>query len=326
MIYVERFEPAKRDQWDSFLDQAKNATFLFKRNYMDYHSDRFSDYSLMIHGDDGLMCVLPANLTAENVLISHEGLTYGGFIFRRDIGLLDAIAAASEALKFLAAQGISTIKYKLFPRFYNTLPADEADYILFLLDAGLYRRETAIVVSLEDRVPYNHDRRKNIKKGEKFGMVIKEETDLSLFWNQILSPALMANFGVKPVHSLEEITLLKSRFPNEIRQFSIFHQDEIVGGVTIYETPSVAHAQYTAASESGRKKSALNCLFDWLITTHYKSRRHFDFGTCNEREGRRLNKGLLAWKEGFGGRCYSHDFYLINTENYRKLDEALATV
>ena len=34
-------------EWDNFVASAKNSTFLHMRPYMDYHSDRFNDYSLV---------------------------------------------------------------------------------------------------------------------------------------------------------------------------------------------------------------------------------------------------------------------------------------
>ena len=55
----------------------------------------------------------------------------------------------------------------------------------------------------------------------------------------------------------------------------------------------------------------------------YKHKRFFDFGTSNENEGRALNHGLLDWKEGFGARCYTHDFYEIATGSYPKLEAVL---
>jgi lipid II:glycine glycyltransferase (peptidoglycan interpeptide bridge formation enzyme) len=121
---------------------------------------------------------------------------------------------------------------------------------------------------------------------------------------------------------VEEITMLASRFPAHIRQFSAYHGKRIVAGTTIYETQTVAHAQYIAVSEEGDKKGALDLLFAWLLDERYKSKCFFDFGICNEEEGRKVNHGLLAWKEGFGGRSICHDFYEICTDRYENLESA----
>jgi hypothetical protein len=130
-------------------------------------------------------------------------------------------------------------------------------------------------------------------------------------------------FGVKPVHSLEEITRLAGRFPDNIRQFSACCGEEIVAGATIDQTEAVAHAQYIAVSEHGRQMGALDRLIGWLLDVRYKDKQHFDFGTCNEAEGRALNHGLLDWKEAFGGRCYCHDFYEINSVSFAALEGVL---
>ena len=70
---------------NSFIDQAKNATFLFNRNFMDYHSDRFQDFSMMIFNEkENLVALLPAN-RVDDIVYSHQGLTYGVLVLTRKI-------------------------------------------------------------------------------------------------------------------------------------------------------------------------------------------------------------------------------------------------
>jgi len=94
--------------------------------------------------------------------------------------------------------------------------------------------------------------------------------------------------------------------------------------MTIYETPTVAHAQYIASTERGRKLGALDLLVNWLINQHYHKKLFFDFGCSNEQEGRALNHGLLEWKEGFGARACALDFYEVPTANFSRLEPILA--
>jgi acetyltransferase-like isoleucine patch superfamily enzyme len=319
---VERYTASRKLEWDKFVSAARNATFLFSRDYMDYHRDRFADHSLMIFNDHSLVAVLPANLNANGALISHEGLTYGGLVVSRAAKLADVLAYFYVVLRYLSQRQISKLLYKRIPAFYTPLPDDESAYALFLLDARLYRRDCATVVSQADRLPFRRDRRCLIKKAVSLGIRIVQETSFQPFWEKVLVPQLAARHGVKPVHTLEEITLLASRFPEQIKQFSAYCGDEIVAGTTIYETPTVAHAQYGAVTEKGRQMGAHACLFSSLIE-QYQDKRFFDFGISNEKEGRVLNHGLLDWKEGFGGRSFAHDFYEIATGNYPKLESVL---
>jgi hypothetical protein len=322
---VERYSEVHRAEWDCFLNAAKNATFLFLRDYMDYHRSRFTDHSLMIFHGRKLVALLPANLAADGTLISHEGLTYGGLVVSRAATLCQVLACFHAALRHLNEQHISKLLCKQIPSFYNTLPDEEMNYALFLVEARLSRRDCATVVSQADRLHCRKGRKSEIHKARRLGVRVVQETAFRPFWEQLLVPQLALRYAVRPVHTLEEITLLASRFPDNIKQFSAYYGDEIVAGTTIYETPTVAHSQYAAVSDTGRKLGAQSCLFGWLLDEHYRDKRFFDFGISNEFNGRAINHGLLDWKEGFGGRSYVHDFYEVSTENYAKLEPVLRT-
>ena len=79
MIKALSYAPNLKDIWNNFNKNAKNGLFMFDRGYMDYHSDRFEDHSLMFYDDEKLIALLPCNLS-QNILYSHQGLTFGGFI------------------------------------------------------------------------------------------------------------------------------------------------------------------------------------------------------------------------------------------------------
>ncbi len=322
ILSVERYTASRKQKWDTFVSASKNATFLFSRDYMDYHSDRFADHSLMIFNDHDLVAVLPANLNAGGALVSHEGLTYGGLLVSRGAKLGNVLAIFHAVLKNLSETRISKLLLKPIPGFYNTLPNDDVAYALFLLEARLYRRDTSTAISQMDRLPFRKGHKGLIKKAATMGIHIAQEASFRPFWELVLTPQLAARYGAKPVHALEEITLLASRFPEQIKQFSAYQEDDIVAGATIYETPTVAHVQYSAVTEKGRQIGAQAFLFSSLIE-QYKDKRFFDFGTSNEKDGRALNHGLLDWKEGFGARCHTHDFYEIETGNYPKLEAVL---
>ena len=78
-IEIQQYIPALQPEWDCFIANSRNGTFLFFRNYMDYHSDRFIDNSLLFRYKGKLIAVLPANREGD-VLWSHQGLTYGGLV------------------------------------------------------------------------------------------------------------------------------------------------------------------------------------------------------------------------------------------------------
>jgi len=292
---------------------------------MDYHSSRFTDHSLMVFIEQKLVALLPANLATDGTLISHEGLTYGGLVVSRAATLGRVLACFHATMRYLNREHISKLLYKKIPDFYNTLPNDEVNYALFLLEAQLCRRDCATVIVQSDRLNYRKGRKSEINRARRLGVHVAQETSFQAFWEPLLVPQLALRYSVRPVHTLDEITLLGSRFPENIKQFSAYCGGEIVAGVTIYETPTVAHAQYAAVSDHGRRIGAQAFLFAWLVDEYYKGKRFFDFGISNEFNGRAINHGLLDWKEGFGGRSYIHDFYEVCTDNYVKLEPVLST-
>ena len=113
------------------------------------------------------------------------------------------------------------------------------------------------------------------------------------------------------MHTLAEINLLHSLFPINIRLFTACLGGEVLGGVLIYHTGHVAHAQYIAASKRGKKMKVLPMIFDHLINNEFSQTRYFDFGISNEQGGRVLNEGLAMQKSGMGGRGIVYNTYTI---------------
>jgi hypothetical protein len=322
-IDVECYENDRKKAWDCFVQEGKSSTFLFLRDYMEYHADRFTDCSMLFYRDNRLVGVLPANLSEDNSLISHGGLSYGGLVLARDSTLRDTLQIFQAFLEFACELNIKEIVYKRIPRFYGLVPDDEVDYVMFLINAQLIRRDCALVVPQQRPIKLRKGRKSEIMKARKASVEVIEEECLRRFWNEVLEPRLEGRYSVKPVHSLKEISQLKSAFPKNIRQYSAYDGEQILAGVTIYETESVAHAQYSAVTTKGQELGALDYLFSWLIDVQYAEKRYFDFGISNEQAGRRLNFGLLRWKESFGARSYAHDFYRISSAKYTMLDEVL---
>ena len=319
---VKRYETADYVQWNAFIDKAKNATFLFHRDFMEYHSERFSDFSLLVFEDSKLVSVVPAN-RAEAMVFSHQGLSYGGFVIEANARMSKVLKIVREVLFFLNQNGIATFQVKLLPFFYNDFLSDETQYTLFLCDAKLVRRDCLSVIDLSKPFSYSENKKRKVKKGKSNGFLIVEENDFEGFWNQVLIPNLQQKHSVLPVHSLEEITLLKQRFPENIRQFNVYQNGEIVAGTTIFETPNAAHAQYISGNPEQNEVGSIDFLFNFLLQDIYPNKAFFDFGISNENAGRNLNEGLLYWKESFGAKAVMQDFYEIKTANFIQLENIL---
>ncbi len=306
--------------WNSFIAASNNATFLFDRNFMDYHKDRFEDYSLLIYKAEKLVAVLPANRVGDTVF-THQGLTYGGLVTHPSLKLKEVLEVFKSILIFLNNQGVLVLNIKSLPSIYASTPNNQLDYLMFLIKATLKRRDVLSVLDCRFKsVKLSNNRKRGVKKAKANSLIVKEEVDFEGFWNSVLIPNLKLQHKADPVHSLAEIKLLHSLFPKNIRQFNVYKDQQIVAGVTIFETKTVAHAQYISATENKQELGSLDILFQHLINDVFADKLYFDFGISNLNQGLNINDGLLYWKESFGARTITQDFYSIKTTNHHLLN------
>lgn len=324
MYKVQLYKPEEFSVWNDFVSQAKNATFLFHRDYMDYHKDRFDDYSVMVfNSKDKLVAIVPAN-RVENHLYSHQGLTYGGVVVKSTIKLDEYIAVLKAILFFLDKNGIHTFYLKTIPEFYCEVPSQEIDYCLHKLEAEKYRCDVLSVVDITNFEIQNRKRRREINRGFENELMVKETKDFSGFWNQLLIPNLLEKHETQPVHSLDEINLLQSKFPNNIKQYNVYKEGTILGGITIFEINNVIHPQYIAGNkETDKLYGTLEFLIYYLVSVTYKDKKWFDLASSNGDNQKTIKQNLLFFKESFGARTFVQNFHQISTKNYTKLESIL---
>lgn len=316
---VKKYTVEDKPSWDNFIRAAKNSTFLFHRDFMEYHSDRFEDHSLLIFKNEKVVGILPANISRKT-LYTHQGLTYGGLLLNEKAKLKEVVEIFKNLLQWLDENKIEKLQLKVIPGIYNLLPSDEMDYLLFIVKAAMIRVDVLSVIDKQRPLKIASNRLEGVKKGQKNNLKVVEGNDFEPFWNTILIPNLALRHAAMPVHSAVEITQLANYFPKNILQFNVYKENEIVGGATIFETENVAHVQYISANEDKQQLGTLDFLFEYLITQRFKEKRYFDFGTSNENQGKNINEGLLYWKECFGARSISQSFYEVKTANYKKLE------
>ena len=289
---------------------------------MEYHQDRFEDFSLLIYKNRKIIAVLPANKKGATVY-SHQGLTYGGLVISPKLKLKDYIILFQELLQYLESTGITTLELKELPVFYCQFPAEEIGYLAQLAQAKTIRVDTASVIDYRNKLAIQSNRLEGVKKAQKQGLVVREEADFTAFWDQILLPNLAQKHNALPTHTSQEIKLLHQYFPKNIRQFNVYKQDVLVAGATVFETKTTAHIQYISGNEQKQELGSLDFLFETLISTTFAHKQYFDFGVSNENQGKQLNAGLSYWKECFGARTLLHRFYSFDTSNHSLLNSAM---
>lgn len=307
MIAVEKYTQGHKCLWDNFIQNSTSGIFLFQRDYMEYHSDRFNDFSLLFFENKGLIAVMPAHIKGDT-LFSHSGLTFGGIVSDGSMKatvMLEIFSALKETLK---KEGIKKVLYKAVPYIYHDIPADEGLYALYVNEAKLVRREPSSAVALKTGAGYAGQKKEYVSKEITQALAVQRRYDFNSFMS-LLEELLAKKYNKKPTHSAREIQLLAEKFPENIKLYTADKDGNISTGIIMYESRNVAHAQYMASTEEGKKISAASFLTNFLINKYINEKKYFDFGISTENNGFYLNTGLISFKEKFGARVVLHDFY-----------------
>jgi Acetyltransferase (GNAT) domain len=309
-LLVRRYKHEDASNWTAFVRASSTGVFLFERPYMDYHSDRFADHSLLLYSNDSLVGVFPASETPGSIA-SHGGLTFGGLVCAPAARQTMTADAWLAIVDYYRMAGFTSILLKQLPWAFHQPLADDQTWPLWMMGATQARVDLNAIVDLL-APPAMQDRRlRSAKKALKHNVTIVEQTDFSVYWDQVLTPVLWEQHQQRPVHTLSEIRLLQSRFPERIRLFVALLEGHPVAGAVLYDYGSVLHTQYLAASLPAREVGALDLLIRTLVTNPPTRPRFISFGISSEEQGRALNVGLLDWKEGFGARAMPHIFWNI---------------
>lgn len=307
MVVVRPYVESDRAAWNGFVDRARTRLFFLRRDYLEYHSDRFADSSLIIEDNGRLLAVLPATVQGDMVF-SHGGLTYGGLIMGPRLRASHTFEIFEEILSFYRAQSINRMIYKPAPYIFHQEPSQEDLYAVHRLGGRLYRRDLSSVIHLNARGRTSKGRKSMVSRARKRGLIVEESSDVYEF-HRLLSRVL-SKHGVEPVHTTAELEYLLERCPHNIVLKVVRTDFTLLAATLLFVFDSVVHTQYIATSEDGKAVGALDLLLEHCIQESADSRfRYFSFGISTEDAGLRLNEGLVAQKEGFGARGIVIDQY-----------------
>jgi hypothetical protein len=303
------YDPTLKTEWDDIVRAAVPTHFMFQRGFLEYHAQRFEEASVVILDKGRPKAIIPATREGS-VVTSHGGLTFGTVLAKGRVGLLrmrDMLAVAAE---HFAGIGAKDWTLKPLPHIYHSTAADDDICAATMLGGVLHRRDTATAVHPRQERALSSERRRALAKGQAAGFSLQESDRITEFV-ALVADVLHKRHGTAPVHSANELELLRSRFPDQVRLYTAEDTDSAIqAGVLAFVTPTVMHAQYIAASDEARRAGGLDVLTAHLLDLASRDGRWFDFGISNERDGS-INEGLARNKEGYGGRSVAYDRYLL---------------
>lgn len=313
MVTVERYSEEKKDMWNAFNANSKNSLFMFDRNYMDYHKDRFIDHSLLFFNEGDLVALLPMS-QREDILISHGGLTYGGLITDNKMKQHTMNECFDELVKYAEENGIKSIRYKTIPHIYHSQAAEEDRYALYSHGARLVTVDASTYVNLLQPLKMPKGRKAQISraKRENVEIFVMDDIDSYTYFISLENRVLEERHGTHAVHTAQELKLLHDLFPNNIHLFAAIKDEKIIAGVVVYEYDQVVHTQYMAADDEARQIGALDLAVNTVIEKYREEKKWLDFGISTEHDRVYLNEGLISQKEGFGGRTGVYEIWELD--------------
>lgn len=315
MIQIRKYKEENKVEWDLFNHSSKNYLFMFDRDYMDYHKERFCDHSLIFYNEDKLVAILPMS-EHGNVLISHGGLTYGGFITDSKMKQHIMNDCFAELIRYAKNNGFVSIRYKVIPHIYHSQAAEEDRFALFANKARLNTVDVSTYLNLKNPLKMPKGRKAQISRARRENVKVEElyeESDFNMFI-ELENSVLQKRHGVKAVHTGAELKILHDKFPNNIHLIVAKKNDKMIAGSLIYEYNSVVHTQYMAANDEARVLGALDYVIVTVIERYRKNKLWLDFGISTEHGRVYLNEGLVSQKEGFGGRTGVYETWEIKLD------------
>lgn len=304
MITIKKYTSENFDLWNTFVASAKNGIFMHNRNFMEYHKDRFTDNSLMFYDDEELLALLPANKNGTEI-VSHGGLTYGGFITNTKMKEYKMLECFEVLKSYMKENGFTSLIYKTLPYCYYTNPAQEDLYALFRNDAKILKIEPSSVIDFRYPIKLPKGRKAQIGRAKREGVTIELSTDFDTFI-ALENSVLAEHHNTKAVHTGAELALLHERFPEQIELYAAMYQGNMIAGSVVFVYQNVVHTQYLAADEVAREIGALDYCISEIMAKYSTIKQYLDFGISTEDGGKVLNEGLISQKEGFGARTIAY--------------------
>ena len=311
-MHAERYASELKPLWDALIDKSANGNFLFKRSFIEYHRDRFDDFSYLVWQEQQLIAVFAAAMPRERendeVLIAHPGLTNGGLIYTNDLSYVILENIYQVLFDIFKKDNLTKLIIKPVAKVFCQNYSEAEFFLLYANKFNLVGREINSVINLTRPIRMRKGQKYNINKANKKEVTVELSKQYEVFWN-ILTENLRYKHQVSPVHNLEEIQRLSHHHADNIKLYVAKKAGQVVAGVVTFSDArqGYVHTQYIGASEEGKKVGAVDAILFHVIQEARLSYQRFSFGVSSI-EGE-INYGLLRHKEGFGAKIEVMDTY-----------------
>ncbi len=235
MIEIIKYDKNKHAAiWDSFVLESNNGTIFHTRQFLNYHKIRkFKDCSFIFKNKDNIEAVF-SGAVVDGVLHSHPGASFGGFIYN-NLSFEFGKKIVELLIEFAKKNNLRDMVVIPTPFIYYNNYNEVMEYCLYMNGFNTIEYYISSFVDLKvDLLDQMHDRKKRYIKKMQNEVEIKISSDLDSFYPILISNKL--KHKAKPTHSLEELKILKKKFPNKIILLLSYKNKKIIGGALNFIT------------------------------------------------------------------------------------------
>lgn len=311
-IEIQKYSLKFKELWDNFIDIADNGFFFFKRNYMEYHADRFNDYSLIVFIDNEVKALFPCNLK-NNKIFSHQGLSYGGILHDADVNANTLNFIHKAIISYFNKVGVRHCEISPIPSLYSKSKNNFYEQVL-KENLTCVQGEKPISVIDHELVKLPTRRKLRIPKTHEENYSFEIVDNINTVWPMI-EQCYLSQHGFQPVHSQSEIVYLKECFPRNIIINTIKENTPnapVLAALITLEDKRMVKFQYIGYTEMARKANVIDYLYFKTINKSISENKNVDMGHSIDINSNQINNKILFAKKRHGASEISTSTYCIN--------------
>ncbi len=307
-----------RNQYNLFFDHRFNSyNDVFGKN-MNWHHLKFREAEskkilAVIIGCD-------KNINGNKTYFSCDGVSFGGFLWKKKIDLLNYLEIIDSFKKYLCGNNIQTCTIKNPPFLYNKMPNEETEYSLIKSGFRVTNISISNIIDLNEFEfkKISETKKRSIKKSsDKIDVRIIEgmidENNFREFYKILLENRELKN--VNPTHSMEELIYLKNHLIKEIILFTAYLGAELAAVCVLFCINKDMILNFYLAGDDKYKADAVSeyILYKSIEWSKDNGYIYYDIGTSDTNG--KLIDGLFAFKKKFLANGYLRKTFELTLNN-----------
>jgi len=308
-------------EWKEFVRNQYN--IFYDDKFLKYHNEfkkniNWHHLKIKIKDSNKVYAVINGCIDVEtNTYISCRGVSFGGFLWKHKINVVEYMQIVDIFKKYLSEINIKKCCITAPPFIYMTSKNEENDYALF--KSGFKVKDVSItnIIDLEDfshnKISYTVYKQvvKQPADSIEYEMIETVESgDLVEFYDLLKKDR--ESKGAIPTHTREELIYLKQNLPGNIQIFQAKIGGEMAGICVLFViNKSIILNFYLAAGEKFKDTTVMKNLLlhtiEWSADNNYE---YYDIGTSDVNG--KLLEGLFKFKKRFSAHGFLRKNFEIN--------------